>query len=655
VAAVAIADACATARGLSSSSAGADVFLVPETTFLGVTRVSPDEDAVMYRPCLASNLIAIAALAFASRAAAFVVYKVGGDADCPYSSIQDAIDAAAANPGTDYVWIAMNKTYSGQQVVITDQDVLVEGGFTDCDDIDIDTAQTNVSGAGNGGGAVFSVRGTSNVYFSNLFITGASRDGDASGGGIDFDGVGSLDIHESTIGLNSAGYGGGMNIKGDGGHVDVVVENDMIILNNTAYTSGGGIRIEGDTTLHALQPRTLIEGNHALGGYGGGIEVLGPADAEIGSPGYGTLPVIYFNDAQYGGGIAVLAPNEDNFDAHASFFTTDAANAVQISSNSASIRGGAIYLKPFTQHIPANVGLAGICISDFRVNDNIAPEGAAIYADFDSDVSGRNIGSDVSINEGDECNAATLGAVPCAPDIPCNEISQNIAEDGNSAPTDGAVILVDSTSSLNGNRFSLRNNTAAYGINLVGANDDGYGNGGIANCLFADNHLQHEVIGLRRTESTTFAVGRCTLANNTIDNGYALYANENATFSFANSIVDMPGVQTLDYAGESGNLNLGYILSNDVSTLAVDTAIEGEPTFVDAANGDYHLQPLSLGVDFAPGVGGTDLDRRTRTVDLPEVLNTYGALDLGAYEIQIEKVLGCANADTIYCDGFDPQ
>jgi hypothetical protein len=81
--------------------------------------------------------------------------------------------------------------------------------------------------------------------------------------------------------------------------------------------------------------------------------------------------------------------------------------------------------------------------------------------------------------------------------------------------------------------------------------------------------------------------------------------------------------------------------------------MEGAPTFVDAANGDYHLQLNSLGVDFAPTGTGIDLDGRTRTVDLPGVPNTIGPLDLGAYEIQVDTVLGCANADTIFCDGFD--
>jgi predicted outer membrane repeat protein len=478
-------------------------------------------------------------------------------------------------------------------------------------------------------------------------------DEDHSGGGIYFGGFGSLELANTVVSNNQAGYGGGIDMSPSGGHADLTLDGDTLILENTALVSGGGIRIEGDTRLNALKPNTLIEGNHAQGGYGGGIEVIGPASAAIGSPGYGTLGVIYFNDAQYGGGIAVLAQRDGSGTAYVDLFTTDPLNPVQISSNSASIRGGAIYMQPFTQHVPDDEGLATVCASDFRIDDNIAPEGAAVYADFDSDVSGRNIGSSLYLNESDECGETMNGAVACAPGVPCNEMAQNTAEDDSGQPTDGAVILLDSTSSLNANRFILRGNMAAYGINFVGANENGYGNGGMANCLIADNHTQHELIGLRRTESTTFAVGRCTLANNTIDNGYALYANENATFSFANNIVDMPGVLTLDYTGAPGNLNLGYILSNDISTLPVDTVIQGEPTFVDAANGDYHLQPTSLGVDFAPGVGGLDLDRSTRTVDLPDVPNVYGPLDLGAYEIQVDTVLSCANADTIYCDGFD--
>jgi hypothetical protein len=59
----------------------------------------------------------------------------------------------------------------------------------------------------------------------------------------------------------------------------------------------------------------------------------------------------------------------------------------------------------------------------------------------------------------------------------------------------------------------------------------------------------------------------------------------------------------------------------------------------------------SLGVDFAPAIGGADLDRVPHDVDLPTVPNTYGPRDLGAYEIQ--RTFACGTADTVFCDGFE--
>lgn len=607
----------------------------------------------------ALSLIAIAAVAFASDAAAFIVYKVGGDADCPYTSIQDAVDAAAANPGTDDIWIAMNASYTGQQVNIVDQDVVIEGGFTDCDDIDIDTAETTVSGAGNAGGAVFTIRGTSNVYFSNLFITGASRDGDASGGGIDFDGSGSVELHESTIGLNSAGYGGGINMHGDGGHADLTLDNDMVILNNTAYTSGGGIRIEGDTRLYVLQPNTLIDGNHAQGGYGGGIEVLGPARADIGSPGYGDLGVIFFNDAQYGGGIAVLGTEAGRGHvADARLFTTDGANPVQLSNNFAAAKGGAIYLKPLAPTFIGGNDSSGTraCAFDYRIDDNGAPDGAAIYADWDTNEAlEEDIGSVVYLNGGDTCGPESpgdLGAVPCAQDAPCNEMSRNIAADANAQPTAGAAILVGNTGFFYANRLIMRGNEAGT---LFTGYPGGFSGSLIElnNCLVGDNHTQHELMHAANSQLHFY---NCTVSHNTIDNGYVFYAEdgENVLLRIIDDIIDEPGVLTLDYPGDPARVTVANVLSNDVSTLPPSADVmEGAPTFVDAANGDYHLQLNSLGVDFAPTGTGIDLDGRTRTVDLPGVPNTIGPLDLGAYEIQVDTVLGCANADTIFCDGFD--
>ena len=77
--------------------------------------------------------------------------------------------------------------------------------------------------------------------------------------------------------------------------------------------------------------------------------------------------------------------------------------------------------------------------------------------------------------------------------------------------------------------------------------------------------------------------------------------------------------------------------------------MQGAPSFVDAANRDYHLQISSLGVDYAPAAANVDLDGNTRNADMPGAPNAYGPLDLGAFERQSS----CGAADSVFCNGFD--
>jgi hypothetical protein len=176
-----------------------------------------------------------------------------------------------------------------------------------------------------------------------------------------------------------------------------------------------------------------------------------------------------------------------------------------------------------------------------------------------------------------------------------------------------------------------------------------------SDCLIADNQTSAELIyGEGDPDgdngSDLFLVN-CTLAGNAIAAANVIRM-EADLIKLDSSIIDQPGIATLSYSGPHEMIE--YVLSNDTSTLPVNTGVlQGEPTFVDAANGDYHLQSSSLGVDFAPAATGLDLDRHPRTVDLADVADEYGSLDLGAYEIQSDAGLGCAVADTIYCNGFE--
>ncbi len=587
--------------------------------------------------------------------------RVGADpVNCQANDLQSAIDMAGEC--RTIIDITREHTYTSQHLAIADKPNLSLQGWGDgvtCADIpndfdfppyappDSNVPLVTIDGSSDGFGTVLIVTGNSNVGLHNLTVTGGLACDTCSGGGISFDGQGTLYLTKTTVNLNHAGYGAGISMNGSSGPATLILEVYSQILANTASVSGGGIRVEGNTRLYALKADTLIGFNHAPNGYGGGIEVIGPARADIGSPGYNGGAVLQFNDAQDGGAIAAFG--QDSNDATVRLFTTDAANPVQVSNNRAAGRGGAIYMKGFSG-LESSVATA--CAYDFRINDNVAADGAAVYADRDIDFTGSEWGSNMWLNPDDPCgpeSPSALGAVACAAGVACNEMARNIAEDDNNQPTSGPVIVIAANSFLYADRLDLRHSVA--GNIITGASGNVDNSVYLRNCLIADNHTQHELVSVHGQRDSSLFIDGCTLANNTIDNGYVLYGEHQVTLT--NSIIDQPGVQTLDFIQSAlGFLHVTYLLSNDTSTLPVTPGVlQGTPFFVNAAGGDYHLLRYSLGIDFAPASGGSDLDGLPRDVDLPDVPNMYGPRDLGAYERQ----LSCGSGDTIFCDGFDGQ
>ncbi|HKE49740.1 MAG TPA: hypothetical protein VKB52_16870 [Rhodanobacteraceae bacterium] len=557
----------------------------------------------------------------------FIVYKVGAAAECTFHTIQEAVDAAAAHPGVDLVWIAMDQDYTDQHVVVADQDVDIQGGFTDCFDNDNGPEQTKL--VGTSGHSVLEIEGTSNVFVQNLEITGAVMDEDHSGGGIYFGGQGSLTLQTSWVHLNQAGYGGGIDVSPSG--QTTVTLTGSVVSANTALVSGGGIRIEGDTTLNVEHANDgvqfdFVTNNHALGhnniGFGGGIEVLGPAVANVAA-------VVAQNDAQYGGGIAALAGEHGG--ARVNLYAVNPGSPAAIYENAASGTGGGVFLKPY-----ADMGTnATLCAQNFDIHSNTASNGGAIYADLDGDK-----GSGVLFNGA--CDGPPQG-VACAAGVPCNTIHDNTT-------VDGSTILVQSKGFFAGDRFEMRHNGAN---SVIGELTDAPTLVTISNCLLADNTVSGSLIeggtpgGL--DIASALYLDSCTMAGNAIGAAEVVRTTV-SIFGLSNSIVDQPGKVTVD-APIVAPFQIAYVLSNDVSTLPpIDGVAMGEPTFVDAANGDYRLQPTSLGVDFAP-VGTTpfDLDGLPRAVDLGAAGNLWGPMDLGAYEIQGGTVVD----DTIFGDGFD--
>lgn len=571
--------------------------------------------------------------------AGFNIYTVGGDAACQFAFIQDAIDAAAAHPGGDDIWIAMNRTYADQHLVVTDQDVNIQGGFTDCSDFTQDTALTTIGGTQ--GHSVIEIEGTSHVYINNLEIAGASMDGDHRGGGIYFGGEGSLILQTTWVHNNQAGYGGGIDMNPTASS-SLTLLSSTTISGNTALKAGGGIRIEGPTTLNVATAQgelpLYIEANAALGqsdiGYGGGLEVLGPAVANIGSAS------IDQNTAPYGAGIAAIGTNQGPPEVN--LFTSDLATPVSVHDNTASGTGGGVFLKPFGEFF------AQLCAQDFVLSGNSAANGAALY----EDVEGGGGGDAFAFLNG--ICPAPPNAVPCAAGTECNQINDNHT-------SAGATLVVQSGAALYANHFASRlNDGGELILHVADTHSSGSDYVHLHNCLLANNSIGGSLVqGFGSAAGSQIIVDTCTLAGNTFTSFPTIpviSADENF-LEVTNSIVYDSVQPPLFFSGPIDDLTTRYVLANDVTHFNGDVGIiQGAPSFVDAASLDYHLTTNSLGVDFAPAIDGVDLDGNPRTVDLSGVPNGDGPLDLGAYEIQAAAPPPvCSAADTIFCNGFELQ
>jgi hypothetical protein len=171
-------------------------------------------------------------------------------------------------------------------------------------------------------------------------------------------------------------------------------------------------------------------------------------------------------------------------------------------------------------------------------------------------------------------------------------------------------------------------------------------------CLIADNTLTAEMLRFEPDSPNPYSViiDGCTVVNNSDQGAPVIYAG--VEIALNDSIIDESGIDTINYAGPAGGLSAIYVLATDTSTLpAVPGVLKGQPTYVDADHGDYHLQPTSAGIDVAEAKGGIDLDGNPRDIDLAGVPNKLGPRDLGAYERQ--NMFQCGTLESIFCNGYE--
>jgi len=279
--------------------------------------------------------------------------------------------------------------------------------------------------------------------------------------------------------------------------------------------------------------------------------------------------------------------------------------------------------------------------------------------------------------------------------IYCDNSSPMITDcvfSGNGADAYGGAIYCDNSSSPTLTNCTFSDNSADWGggaiccnyssptlTNCTFSNNNANGDGGaiycdnsssptLTNCAFSDNSTSSCGGAISCWNYSSLAVTNCVFSGNSASNdGGAIYCASssptltNCTFS-GNSAGSCGGAICCisdssptssncilwgDSASSGGNeiyiwdsgssctlnyccvKNAGY--GGQTGNITENNCISADPQFVDAANGDYHLQDTSPCIDagknsYVPSGVTTDLDGNSRIVS--------GTVDIGAYEHQ---------------------
>lgn len=602
-------------------------------------------------PVRSTNGFAIALcclLSLGSTQAFAATYRVGGEASCTYANIQAAINAAQNNPGPDTILVARSTTYTAQELLVdTSQELNIIGGYDSCTS-PTPSGMTTVSGAGGSAQRVFRIYGRdgSLIRLRHLMIRNGDTAGSGEGGGIYYEGNGRLELHDSSIIQNTAGYGAGLYLRGTGSQGVVEFGQNVIVANNTARYSGGGVYVDQLRQFFMQQPGSVLMWNTAEGangsGYGGGLTILDKGrgtTAFIGSgvPGVGAIAS---NTAVYGGGVAVVGDDPGSAttaiisDSVLRVQQTVANQPAMIRDNVASQRGGGIYLRPYND--TDDLVRAQAWLWNAELSGNSAPAGAAIYSVAADTLLGSPRGGRVHFNA-EASGYSPGGTASCPSGQFCGGIFDNIARDINGQATTGAVIHLEEHSQLlighNTNGALVRGGLRIEG-NRGGRLIHAGGNTPIhlQNTLIADNQTTNVLIQAGNNEF--LRVVDTTLTGNVIG-GSHVFAKGDGPYGVTRSILWQPGKTILQCSGCSKAFE--YVIASERASLdggQTPHVQVSPPRFIDPDRGDYRLRAASPAIDYAPPITGDDRDvlGLPRDQDLPIVSNWNGVRDLGAFE-----------------------
>ena len=591
----------------------------------------------------ALTLAAGLGLTFQAQALIYVVGAAPAPSQCDFNTIQAAINAAAANPGPDTIRIASDQSYTQQALTIGQQDLIIEGGWSNCAAALVPGATPNagaaiLDGAGGAAAPVISITGSGVREFHRVSIRG----GDANmttgkGGGINFRGTGDVVLRDVLVIDNSAGEGGGINFNAETGGSAVrailTIGANTQVLQNTA-NDGGGVRIEGQARMFMLGPDSSIQGNTAsASGFGGGLLVDAPAMADIGSTGWLGNGPIFNNTAYKGGGIAVR--NGGNLGmARVRIFNADGERPVRIHGNRATLAGG---LSVIGNNNAATGGRAVGCLANSIFEDNESEAGAAaVFSEFNAelDINGFVQGTaPVGPCQSPE-TVQTLGLRACSPKALCSGFVNNRITIQPIFPGIEGISIVGS---LEGNRLTIVD--TVFRSNSTQSLISAHATGSVVldGLLVASNAMRGHV--LKMSGNTQFEFRNSTVANNAfLGTGPVIRVTDPIDIAIRNAIIWQPGQQAFVYpANQIGNplVRIADLITHDPGSFAnIPTAYNVDPGFNDASIDDYRLRFSSAALDRSQTNPGrqTDLDGRARGVNPYGGAPTSLPFDIGAFE-----------------------
>ena len=589
--------------------------------------------------CCAALLLAFGAPASAD------VYTVGSDGACNFSSLTNALLAAAFHAGADEIRLANNSTYTGVRLHLTDWDpssagtLTLTGGYTDC------TGSTTGPRTVLSGDATHPIvlvdtssASTSQITLQRLQLDGSGVDG------LEVDAGGDVTLVNTYLtGNTNAGAavdGGTLTLDG----ADTRVENNAsygITVSNSGHVSigtmswvstndGPGIYCSTNSTVDVLG---VINGNQTPYS-GGGVSAASGCTFHLQPGGW-----VLGNTAGFGGGIYASTGAHIVVDENSVFDPT------LVNGNSATDHGGGLFL----------IGAGTTATIKGRVTDNTSPD----------------MGGGIAVESGATVTMER-GTTDCDHGNRCAELSGNQLTAGHI----GAAAYVVGGSSLVLHDTYVESNTIAagstYGSVLYA---EGAGTSlHLEGVGFWDNHGPDTLLegGSGATITAAFvsasgngtfptAVRQAAISTPVPRPGFDLPAAPAGDLAARPVVLDLATANLYSsvywpnspvLVSDGSSFDSDCLLVSDATGLTASTdATTSDPGFADLYGGDLHLRVTSPAVDFCDAFVYTpiapDVDYEARGFDPPENPNGVPGVLGGTYDVGFDEV------HPLFADGFE--